>query len=126
MSRAGTRTFDNPERYREQFRGADLDLVFTAPGDFKARLTWAERPHLALLATRESVARIASMSFDPGRAFISFPAVAGDGSIWNGIELQSNEIVLHLPGSRTHDRGAGASCWSFISIDPSRLLAVGS
>jgi AraC-like DNA-binding protein len=126
MSRAGTSTFDNPDRYRERFRGADVKLVFTAPGVFRARLTWAELPHLSLMATRESVARIASIVFDPGRAFISFPTATGDGAIWNGVELLSNEIVLHRPGSRTHERTTGSNSWGFISIDPSHLLAVGS
>jgi AraC-like DNA-binding protein len=126
MSRAGTSAFDNPDRYRAQFREADIDLIFTAPGDFKGRLTWVELPHLSLLATQETVSRIASISFKPGRAYISFPSAVTPGTIWNGVELRSNEIILHRPGSRTHDRGTNTNRWSFISIEPSHLHAVGT
>lgn len=125
MSRAGTRTFDDPDRYRTLFRGADIDLVFTAPGEFKARLTWAELPNLSIWGTQENIARIASISFEPSRDFISFPASADSGLIWNGIDLQPNEIVFHRPGSRAYDRGDRAGGWRFISIDPSHLQAVG-
>lgn len=124
-SRAGTSTFDDPNRYRKQFRGADIDLVFTAPGDFKARLTWLDLPNFSLLGAQDNGARIASISFEPARAFISFPDPPG-AAIWNGIELQPGEIVLHRPGSRIHDRGNRTNRWNYISVDPSHMQAVGT
>lgn len=124
MLRSGMSTFDNPDRFQAQFRGGDVDLVFTAPGTFKARQTWVELPHLSLVATRENIARIASRSFRPGRTYISFPVHVDSGVIWNGVSLRSNEIILHRPCSRTFDRWDNAS-WNFISVDPAHLHAIG-
>jgi hypothetical protein len=72
MTESGTATFTNPDDYCAAIRGAHANLVLTGRGDFKARLTWLKLRHLHVIHGRESVARIAYVSLQPDRAFVSF------------------------------------------------------
>jgi AraC-like DNA-binding protein len=72
MPRSGTSPFSDPDEYLANFRGAGIDLVFTGPGTFKARLTWVELPQLHLLRAEENLPRIACVSSSSTRVTISF------------------------------------------------------
>ena len=49
MPGSGTRTFLEPDHYEASLRQAQLELVITSQGSFRARFTWAELHHLQLL-----------------------------------------------------------------------------
>src|SRR6266481_4895195 len=62
MPGSGTRTFLDPDRYEASLRQAQIELVVTSPGAFKARLTWAELHHSQLLRCEEDFPRIGYVS----------------------------------------------------------------
>ena len=62
MPAIGTTTFSDPSVFQADFRGATINLVFTGPGIFSARLTSVSLPHLELHSVQENLARIAYVS----------------------------------------------------------------
>jgi AraC-like DNA-binding protein len=120
----GTSTFNNPVDYQARIADAQVNLVVTGGGDFKARLTWLKLRHLRVLRGCENLPRVAYISLSPDRVFVSF-AASGSPSIWAGLELRIGDIVFHGRGERTHYRTTGESKWGLLSLPPDRLAACG-
>lgn len=125
MRLVGTTIFADPEDYKDSFRGAKIELVFTGRGDFNARLTSVELPNLHLLRSQESLPRIAYISLAPRRVFISFAAHFDASPICGGVELQPGDMIFHSVSERMHQRTNGPCDWVFISLEPTYLTKFG-
>jgi AraC-like DNA-binding protein len=121
MPAVGASNFTDPDAYQAGFRGIAIDLVLTGGGDFAARLTWAALPNLHLLHSQERLPRIASMAPAPKRVCVVFPTQFDRPVMWNGVALQSGEIVFQGRGARAHQRTSGASQWAYLSLMPEYL-----
>lgn len=106
-------------------RRAGIDFVLTVSGDFKARQTRVELPHLTLLRSWEERPRVAYVSLAPDRVFITFAVQPGQPLIWGGVVLQPGDVVFHSRGERVHQRTSGACHWVSISQTPEHLAACG-
>lgn len=128
MIGCGTKTFTDPDDF-SRHPIASISVVLTGSSDFKARLTWVNLRCLSLSRVQENVPRVAFIGFAPGAIVVSFPTSHHPPVIWNGVEMQPGEIVLHGHADRIHQRTSGASRWGFISLSPkvltyySRVLA---
>ena len=116
MTLSGTTVSTNPDDYRAGIDDTSVDLVLTGPGDFKARLTWLKLNHLNAFRCRENIPRIAYISLAPARTFVSFPLTSSAAMVWNGVELQLGDIVLHSRGERGHQWTKGMSQWALVSL----------
>lgn len=125
MRGVGTAILTEPDDYEVSFRGAKIIVVPTGHGHFKTRLTCMELPNLHLYLSQEDLARIAYISLEPQRFFISLPMSFDPPPIWRGTELRSDEVVLHSIGEHMHQRTNGASCWAFMSLTPNILAKYG-
>jgi AraC-like DNA-binding protein len=121
MVASGTAVFTDPADYRAVIDDATLDLFLTGPGDFKAHLTWLKLDNLHIFRGRETLPRIAYLSLAPARTFVSFPLFSSPQPVWNGVELQLGDIVLHSRGERGHQCTNGTSRWALLSLPPGRL-----
>ncbi len=121
MPGSGTRTFLDPDHYAASLRQAQLELVITSRGSFRARVTWAELHHLQLLRCEEDFPRIGYVSLAPRLVFVGFPAHCGPLPVWGGRELQAADIMFHSRGERLHQSTPGPSIWSVIALDPVQL-----
>ena len=121
MPGSGTRTFLDPDHYEASLRQAQLELVITSQGSFRARLVWAELHHLQLLRCEEDFPRIGYVSLAPWLVFVGFPAHSGPLPVWGGRELQAADIMFHSRGERLHQSTPGPSIWSVIALDPMQL-----
>jgi AraC-like DNA-binding protein len=120
QDRFGTTTFAELSDYESAFGEAEVQLTAIGSGAFKARLTWWCLRHMHILRGYEEVPRIAYVSLPPSRVFVSFST--GDlPLIWNGIELQSGDIVFHSRGERMYQRTTGESRWGLISLPAAQL-----
>ena len=120
MAGCGTATLTDPDDYRRSVPGASIDLVLTAPGDFRARVTWIDTGQLRLVRCNENVARDAFVGFAT-ELVISLPMQHDRPPICNGVKIGPGEIVLHGRGEHMHQRTYGPGCWSFISMAPTVL-----
>ena len=125
MVHSGSAAFTNLNDYQTSIGlvGMSVNLILPGNADFRARLTWLKQRHLHLLSARESVPRIASLSFVPTRAFVSFPVIAKKAIICGGVELRLGDIMFHSRGERTHQWTKGESKWGIVSVPNSQLAA---
>jgi AraC-like DNA-binding protein len=125
MAGCGTATFADPDDFAMSVPGADVNLVLTKPGIFKARLTWARLPNLTLVRCQEVVPRVTFLRLKPGLVFVSFPTRFDPPLVWNGVEMRPGIIVLHGPGEHVCQRTSGDCGWGLVSLRPDVLTRYG-
>ncbi len=118
MPATGTTAFSDSGDYQAGFRGATINLVFTGPGKFGARLSSVSLPHLKLFSVQESLPRIAYVSLSSQWVTFAFPTSFEPPPIWSGIEMKPQELMFHSVGERMHQRTTGSCKWGVISVDP--------
>jgi AraC-like DNA-binding protein len=121
MPGSGTRTFLEPDQYEASLRQAQIELVITPHGEFKASLTWVELYNLQLLRCEGDHAHTAYLSLASPLVFVGFAANSGRLPVWGGCEIQTGDIMFHSRGERLHQWTPGPSIWSVIALDPARL-----
>jgi AraC-like DNA-binding protein len=124
-SRFGTATFTDVSDYECAFVGTRVKLTVTGGGDFEARLTRLHFRQLRVLCGCEKLPRIASISLPPSRIFLSFPTEDDAPLIWDGVELQPGDIVLHSRGERMQQRISGEGRWGLVSLPAMQLALCG-
>jgi AraC-like DNA-binding protein len=130
MIGCGTAIYTDPDDYRANVPGANIDVVLTDGGAFKARVTWIDMWRLSLVLVEEPRPRIACLSFVPASAFVSFP-LGDDPSpvwpspVWNGVKVRRGDIVFHGRGEVFHQRTAWTARWGLISLSWEDLAAYG-
>src|SRR5215469_1125572 len=117
MPGSGTRIFLEPHHFEASLRQAEMELIITCPGQFEARLTWAELHYLQVLRCEEDFPRVGSVCFRPGLAFAIFPLQSGHLPVWRGARLQLNQIMLVSGGERLHQWAVGAGIWGLIAVN---------
>ncbi|MBV8189917.1 MAG: helix-turn-helix domain-containing protein [Alphaproteobacteria bacterium] len=123
MIGCGTATFTDPDDYRAEVPGAQVDLVLTGTDRFRARVTRVTLRRLNVFRLEESTARVASVSLAPDILFLSFQLSRKAPAFWNGRALRRDELVLHGSGEHFHQRTLGASRWGMISLAAGDLAA---
>jgi AraC-like DNA-binding protein len=120
----GTAIFSDPQWFLANFARADIDLCFTGPGQFKARLTQAELPHICLIGVEEVVPRIARLSLRAERSLALFATDADPKQFCDGVKLGPWDVMLVHGGNGTaHHRTQGASNWGLIAVDQAAFFA---
>ena len=123
MHRSGTTEFADVGDYQASIREAKFNLVFGVQKDFEARLTRVELRYLRLLRGQENLPRVAHISLPTNRLIIAFSTCLNPSQIWDGVELQRDEIVFQSAGQGGHQWMRGPSQWGLISMAPERLSA---
>jgi AraC-like DNA-binding protein len=121
MPGSGTRTFLEPDQYEASLRQAQIELVVTPCGEFKASLSWVELHNLQLLRCEGDYPHIAYLSLVSPLVFVGFPEHSGRLPVWGGCEMQTGDIMFHSQRERLHQWTPGPSIWSVIALDPARL-----
>jgi AraC-like DNA-binding protein len=124
MVEGSTHTFSDPDGYTAAFGDTRVNLTITGAGDFAARLTRLHLQHLQVYRCRESLPRIAYISFPPERVVLSFPA-GRTSSMFGGFALRNGDILFHSRGDRLHQRTNGAFEWGLISLSAEQLADCG-
>jgi AraC-like DNA-binding protein len=121
MPGSGTGTFIDPDDYHASLRQARIDLLAISQGALKANLTWATLHCLQLLHSEEDLPRIAYVSLAPGLVFAGFATRPDPPMFWDGVELQTGDIIFHGRGERFHQRTTGPCSWSLVGLAPEHL-----
>ena len=118
MPVSGTTIFSDSADYQAGFRGAKINLVFTGPGVFCARVTSVRLPHLRLFSVEESLPRIAFVSLPGEWLHFAFVVAPSGPSIWAGLQMQSLDLMVHSVGEHLHQQTGKGYKWSIISVAP--------
>jgi len=126
MMGCGTATFTDPDEYGATLPRVAISLVLTERGEFRGQMTWVKLPGLGLLRCVENLSHIAFVSVAPGPVFVSFPIRCNPSLVWQGVEMQRGDIVLHGGDSRLCQRAGGDCCWGLIAVESSVLRNCGA
>jgi hypothetical protein len=98
-----------------------LDLV-VQPGQFRARLTWVELPHLHLLRAREALPRIGHVASPRDRVLAVFPMRRASALVCDGATLQYGDMMIYTQGERFSQTTTAATLWGAIWLKCSTLM----
>jgi AraC-like DNA-binding protein len=123
MSGTSTGRFADADDYKSSLSDIFAEFIVTGSGAFEASAQRADLHHLHLLMAQEKLARAAYVTLPPDLVVISFTADPKGPLIWRGVELGSDEIMLHACGEHLHQRTIGPSRWGLIALPPAALAA---
>jgi AraC-like DNA-binding protein len=117
--------FTDPYPYQAAIRGADLEIVVTTAGNFRAELTQIDLPRVRISTGRENLARIFHGAVDAKRVAVSFLAPADQAAIHHcGRLVSPGEIILN--DSTSMYRRTDAPCqWGAMSLTREDFAAAG-
>lgn len=127
MSVSAVQRFSDPYEYQRSFRGADIALSVTAPGEYGAELTRVDFDQLWIQRSRASLPQITHSVVLPNRRFVFFLADTDQASILHsGKELSPHEIMFYAPAAELHRRSVGPCRWAAMSLPAADFASAAS
>jgi len=118
-------TFTDPQAYQAAIRAAQVEILPTAKGDFRAELTQINLHRLWMQRGRESLPRIYLATVNKGRAPIGFLTDAGQPAIQHcGMHVSPGDIIIN-DLQPMHRRSHAPCSWGSISLTSEDLAAFG-
>jgi AraC-like DNA-binding protein len=119
-------TFTDPGAYQEAVGSAQVEVLVTARGRFRAELARIDLPQVSLQAGRETLPRVGRGTVGAERTAIYFLIGAEQTAGRHcGAELSPGEIVVNSAGSTYHHRSSADCHWGDVSLSPDALAAAG-
>jgi AraC-like DNA-binding protein len=126
MPGSTTVVLGEPDDYQAALRtDGDVELVVVGRGVFRAQVTQIALPRVRLVAGLEDLARIAFISVPARRVRISLLVRSGAALFRDGNPSSTDEIVIHGPGQRIHERTEGRCRWRIIWFPTQGLVEYG-
>ena len=123
MASSSVLHFTDPYYYQTAIRGAHLEILPTAGGDFRAELTKIDLYSLWMQRGDESLPRILQGAVNRQRAAIGFLTDSDQAAIRHcGTEVSPGEIIVD-DWDMMHRRSTGPCRWGAMSLTPERLAA---
>ena len=114
--------FADPIEFQETIRAAEVTVVPTARGEFRAELTRIDFDRLWMQRVTESAPVVKHSEIHVERAPILFLTRSDEPTIRHGgADLSSNEIVVYGLGASIHHKSAGPCRWGAMSLAPDDL-----
>ena len=123
----GIRTFafTDPYSYQTNLRGAEIEVLVTRRGNFRAELTQIELPRLWLQRGRETLPRIIRGAVSAKRAAISFGTAAHQPESHQcGIVVARGDVIVN--SGFMHNRTEAPCRWGSMSLALDDLAAAGN
>jgi AraC-like DNA-binding protein len=124
MPSSSVHTFTDPHPYQAAVRAAEVEVLVTSKGDFRAELTKIDLHRLWLQRGHESLPRVFHSSVSAKRAPIVFLASTDQAGIQHsGMDVSPSDLIVDGLGSTHHIRSWGPSHWGAMSLTPDDLAA---
>jgi AraC-like DNA-binding protein len=119
-------TFTDPCAYQDAVRSAQVEVLITARGEFRAELTRIDLHKLSLQIGRETLPRVGRGATNARRTAIYF-LIGMDQAVGVhcGAEFSPGEIVVNAAGSTYHHITSALSHWADVSLTSEDLAAAG-
>ena len=119
-------TFTDPCAYQEAVRSAQVDVLVTAGGDFRAELTHIDLHQISIQSGRETLPRTGRGAMNAKRTAIYFLTGADqEPGRHNGVEFSPGQIIINPAGSTYHHMTPVRCHWGDISLSWDDLAAAG-
>jgi hypothetical protein len=126
VPRNSVTTFVDPSAFQEAVRSAQVEVLVTAQGDFRAELTHIELHKLSIQRGRETLPRVGRGAMNAEQTAIYF-LIGPDQPVGHhcGVELSPGEIVINAAVSTYHHVTSALCHWGDVSLTPDDLAAAG-
>ena len=124
MTDIGAFAFTDPEEYQAAVHPAQVEILVTSKGDFKAELTRVQLPRLWLQWGRERLPRIVHSTVSSERPPLFFLDSDQPAIHHSGINVSFGEIVAVGSGSTHHHRSWSPCHWATMSLMHEDLVEV--
>lgn len=122
----GAVAYTDPHAYQAAVHPAQVEILVTAKGNFRAELSRTELPRLWVQRGRENLPRVANSAASPDRPPIFFLTQSNQASISHGgRQFGFGEIVVSGSGLTHHHRTRGSSQWGTLSVTQHALASAG-
>jgi hypothetical protein len=119
-------SFTDPHIYQAAVRAADVDVLVTRKGDFRAELTKIDLPQLSMQRGRERLPRVCHVEVRKQRAPIFFLAAPNQAALQHsGTEISPGELVVYGTDSTHTHLTRGPCSWGAMSLTPRDLASTG-
>jgi AraC-like DNA-binding protein len=116
----------DPYEHQRSLRAEAVDLVVTAPGDFRGEVTRIDVDRLWLQRGRESLPRVIHSSVSKTRNGLFFLADAQQATTHHtGKEFPPGCIMVYSAGAEHHHRSSASCHWAAMSLGLDDLAATG-
>src|SRR5215813_4918263 len=126
MPSSAVRTFSDADDYVAAIRQGTVEVTVTETGNFAATLTKIDLHRLWMQRFSENLARIYHVDGWGGRAIIVFRTQPGPSLLFNGLELQPNDVVRFSEGQSYYQRSSGSACFAGMSLSLEDMASVGT
>ena len=110
-------TFTDPCAYQDAVGSAQVEVLITARGDFRAELTRIDLHKLSLQIGRETLPRVGQGAIKSGRTAIYFLVGTDQAAgVHCGAELSPDEIIVNAAGATYHHASSARSHWADVSL----------
>jgi hypothetical protein len=118
--------FTEPAEYQAALRREGFVRFITpSRNQFQARLRSVRPQHLYLLAAEEQMARIATIVIPDNTMLVAFSLEEGGASVWGGVPMQTDDLVILAPHQRIHSYTVAPCRWGAIRMLASDVAAYG-
>jgi AraC-like DNA-binding protein len=105
MPGSAVMNFTDPQEYEAAVRATNIRLVVSAPGTFRAKLTWVDLGRVWAQRAEVSLPTVTYSALTKGRTMIFLQFDPGQAPILNsGVEARPSEIVSYAANSEHHYR----------------------
>jgi AraC-like DNA-binding protein len=126
MAGSGFFTFTDPQSYQAAVSPAQVEILVTAKGNFRADLMRLQFPRLWVQSGRENLPRVAHSAVSVDRPPFFFLTGADQPTVHHsGIDVSFGEIIAVGAGSTHHVHSNGHSHWATLSMTREDLSAAG-
>jgi AraC-like DNA-binding protein len=116
----------DPYDHQRSLRAEAVDLVVTAPGDFRGEVTRIDVDRLWLQRGRESLPRVVHSAVSKSRNGVFFLADTQQAPTHHaGKEFLPGSMMVYSAGAEHHHRSSATCHWAAMSLDLEDLAAAG-
>jgi AraC-like DNA-binding protein len=113
---SNVRTFTDPDDYATSIRGTNSEVTVTEPGLFAGKIVQMGLHDLWLQCLSKNLAHVAHTALVPDRTVVSFWTRPVAGLAWNGVDIQSSQIVWHREAEQFYHRASGPTQRATMSL----------
>ncbi len=119
-------TLSDPYEHQGLLRNADVRVIVTSPGDYKAQLTRIKLDRLWIQRGRDALPRLFHTAVKTNRIIGFFLADEEQAPFFHSREeLLADQIMLYAPETEHHQYSTAACHWGTMSLTPDDLAAAG-
>src|SRR5277367_659310 len=126
MAGTGIFTFTDPQMYQSAIRPAQVEVVATTRGEFRAELKRIELSKVWVQSARVNLPVISHSAVGAERAPIFFLTNGNRAAYrYGGLDTSPGELIAVRPGSTHYSRSEGSSHWATLSLTREDLAVAG-